>query len=234
MQVVILSGGLGTRLKCLDFEGPKAMVPVNGAPFVDYQLQLLARQQCFEVLMCIGYLGERIQAHVGDGSSHGMRVQYVRESPDKLLGTGGALVHALPLLDDEFVVMYGDSYLPLDMRAMMGWSQKSGLKAVMSVFRNEGQWDKSNVRVSGGKVSFYSKKAESGECDSIDYGLSYFRRDLIKSYENLPPPLDLGLIQQRLASAGDLGAYLVQERFYEVGTPEGIAALEAYLAARHS
>lgn len=228
MQVVILAGGLGTRLKALAFDGPKALVPVNGVPFVDHQLKLLADQQCSDVLICVGHLGDRIQSHVGDGAGHGVHVRYVCEKPDALLGTGGALLNALPHLESEFVVMYGDSYLPMDLKQMMRWCKASAFPAVMSVFRNRGQWDKSNVRISGEKVSFYSKTAEVGECDHIDYGLSYFRRELLAEYAHGPLPLDLGFIQRELASSGRLGAYLVQQRFYEVGTPEGISALEAY------
>ena len=232
MQVVILAGGLGTRLKTLSFDGPKALVPVRGIPFVNHQLKLLADQQCLDVLMCIGHLGDRIQSHVGYGSGYGVKVRYICESPNELLGTGGALLNALPYLESEFVLMYGDSYLPIDLRNMMRWCAASGFSAVMSVFRNMGQWDKSNVRISGEKVSFYSKTAGSGECDYIDYGLSYFRREILDEYSNCPAPLDLGFIHQQLATSGRLGAYTVQQRFYEVGTPEGIAGLEAYFAER--
>jgi NDP-sugar pyrophosphorylase family protein len=228
MQVVILSGGLGTRLKALDFNGPKAMVPVCGKPFVEHQLGLLVKQGFRKVLMCTGHLGERIEAFVGDGSAFGMDVQYAREDPRQLLGTGGALVKAGRLLADEFLLMYGDSYLPADLRAMMEWSRRSNFPAVMSVFRNAGRWDKSNTRVHGDRVDFYSKKAEPGECDYIDYGLSYFKRAVFEPYAERPLPLDLAVVQQDLCVQKQLGAFEVTERFYEVGTPEGIAQLEAY------
>ena len=230
MQVVILSGGLGTRLKSLDFNGPKAMVPVRGEPFVGHQLRLLGKQGFGDVLMCIGHLGEQIEAFVGDGSAFGMHVRYVRENPKELLGTGGALVKARQLLAEEFLLIYGDSYLPADFRAMMEWSLRSEVPAVMSVFRNLGRWDKSNARVHGDRISFYSKKAEPGECDYIDYGLSYFRREVFESYAVRPLPLDLAVVQQDLCVGNRLGAFEVRERFYEVGTPEGIVQLEAYLA----
>jgi NDP-sugar pyrophosphorylase family protein len=230
MQVVILSGGLGTRLKALDFNGPKALVPVRGHPFVWHQLRLLAQQGFREVLMCIGHLGEQIEAFVGDVSAFGMNVQYAREDPAQLLGTGGALVKAAQKLADEFLLIYGDSYLPTDFRAMVEWSLCSKAPAVMSVFRNAGRWDKSNARVHGDRVSFYSKKAELGECDYIDYGLSYFKKEVFEAYTLHSLPLDLAAVQQDLCAEGRLGAFEVKERFYEVGTPEGIAQLEAYFA----
>jgi NDP-sugar pyrophosphorylase family protein len=232
MQVVILSGGLGTRLKTLSAHQPKAMVPVLDRPFVEHQLRLLASQQFTEVLMCIGHLGRQIEDFVGDGAAFGMNVTYSVESPTDLLGTGGALLHALPKIAPEFLLIYGDSYLPTDFKAMMQWSVHSGYPAVMSVFRNVGRWDKSNARVSGDRVSFYSKKAEAGECDFIDYGLSYFKKEVFEARSGVACPLDLAVVQQDLCSAGRLGAFQVMERFYEVGTVEGIEALSSFLSER--
>ena len=232
MQVVILSGGLGTRLKSLAAHQPKAMVPVLNRPFVEHQLQLLASQSFTEILMCIGHLGEQIEDFVGNGASFGMRVSYSKESPTELLGTGGALLNAFDKLAPEFLLIYGDSYLPTDFGTMMRWSVGSGYPGVMSVFRNAGRWDKSNTRVSGDRVSFYSKKAGPGECDFIDYGLSYFKREVFEPYTGGIPPLDLALVQQNLCEGGRLGAFEVRERFYEVGTPEGIEALSGFLARK--
>ncbi|MEI6399542.1 MAG: sugar phosphate nucleotidyltransferase, partial [Pseudomonadota bacterium] len=194
MQVVILSGGLGTRLKALAADQPKAMVLVSRAPFVAHQLALLKKQGLTNVLMCIGHLGEQIEHFVGDGSTFGMSVQYSKEDPQSLLGTGGALIQAIPRLADEFLLIYGDSYLPAYFNPMMEWSRSSGFPAVMSVYRNAGRWDKSNTRVSGDRVSFYSKKATPGECDYIDYGLSYFKRSVFEAYSEQLLPLDLSVV----------------------------------------
>lgn len=228
MQVVILSGGLGTRLKALGLDQPKAMVTVFHMPFVEHQLALLRKQGFTDVLMCTGHLGEQIEGFVGDGSAFGMAVQYSKEDPQSLLGTGGALIHALPKIADAFLLIYGDSYLPTNFKSMMEWSIRSGYPAVMSVYRNSGRWDKSNTRISGDRVSFYSKKAVPGECDYIDYGLSYFKRSVLEAHSGSPLPLDLSVVQEDLCTTRRLGAFVVEERFYEVGTPEGIAELEAY------
>jgi NDP-sugar pyrophosphorylase family protein len=161
-----------------------------------------------------------------------MRVSYAHEDPVKLLGTGGALVNALPQLREEFLVMYGDSYLPTDYAKLVAWFHEKKLRALMSVYRNEGKWDKSNVRVEGSLVVYYSKSAQAGEADHIDYGLSAFRRSVIEAYQAAERPLDLARIQMDLVARREMGAYVVRERFYEIGKPEGLAELNNYLGNR--
>ena len=229
IQVVILAGGLGTRLKSVAPDTPKAIVPVAGRAFVEHQFDLLRACGLSRVLLCIGHFGEKIIAHVGDGSRFGMSVSYVQEDPKKLLGTGGALVNALPKIESEFVVMYGDSYLPVDYRDFVSKSRAQNRRAVMSVFRNGGLWDSSNTRIEGDRVFFYSKKSKPGECDFIDYGLTYFHRDVIESYRAEPLPLDMARIQGDLVVRGEMGAWESPVRFYEIGKPEGLAELDGLL-----
>ncbi len=232
MQVVILAGGLGTRLKSVAPETAKAMVPVAGRPFIEHQFTLLKKNGIFRILLCIGHLGEQIRNHVGDGSNFGISVSYSWEDPSNLLGTGGALLNAMPLLEPEFLMMYGDSYLPVDMQAMLDWSRHRNFRAVMSVYRNEGRWDASNVRVLEDRVAHYSKQALEGECDHIDYGLSFFKRDVISEYQSAKMPLDLAKVQGELVERGELGAYTVNDRFYEIGKPDGLAELDRLLLGR--
>ena len=230
MQVVILAGGLGTRLRALAPDTPKALMPVAGRPFIEHQFALLRRNGLTEVLLCVGHLAEAIEARVGDGARFGMRVAYSREDPAHLLGTGGALVRALPALRPTFLVLYGDSYLPTDYAAVIRAFESSSCRALMTVFRNRGRWDPSNARVDGRLVVFYSKKARPGEADCIDYGLSAFRREAIEDYCGEPLPLDLARIQGDLVAAGQMAALEVRERFFEIGKPEGLADLERELA----
>lgn len=232
MQLVILAGGLGTRLGTIASGIPKSLVPVAGRPFVEHQLEMFRLQNLAQILFCTGHLGEMIENHIGDGSRFGVSAAYSREAPDRLLGTGGALVNALPQLAEEFLVVYGDSYLPADFRAFIAWSRRSGFPAVMAVFRNAGQWDKSNVRIDGSEVVFYSKKAAAGECDFIDYGLSYFKRSVVEAHSGAVLPLDLALVQEHMVAGRSLGAFEVRERFYEVGKPAGVEELGAYLSGR--
>ena len=229
MQVVIIAGGLGTRLKAVAPDLPKALVPVAGRPFIEHQLGLLKKNGLLDVLLCVGHFADKIERHVGDGSRFGLRVKYSYEDPAQLLGTGGALINALPLLQDSFFTLYGDSYLPTDYNAIVRAFESGGRKALMSVYRNEGKWDKSNVRVQGDRVVFYSKAAQPGEADCIDYGLSAYRKSVIQAYREVTLPLDLARLQEDLVLRGEMGAFVVPDRFYEIGKPEGLAELEALL-----
>lgn len=231
MQVVVLAGGLGTRIQSVARGLPKSMVPVAGVPFIEHQLGLLRAQGLRDLVVCTGYGSTAIESHVRDGSSWEMRVQYSREESETLLGTGGALVNALPLLADTFLVMYGDSYLTTDFSALSIWNRDRQWPAVMSVYRNEGRLLPSNVAVTGEQVALYSK-AGGASCLYIDYGLSLYNRAVIARYANRQSPFDLGTIQADLAAEGSLGAFIVQDRFYEVGSPDGLAELEALLLAR--
>lgn len=231
MQTVILAGGKGTRIRSVAGDLPKILIPVAGRAFVEHQFDLLRASGVTDVLLLIGYRGGLIRRHVGDGSEFGMKVEYVEEDPGQLKGTGGALVHALDFLHDEFMVLYGDSYLPIDYRPVMNAFRSSGLAALMTVYKNRGQWDASNVRIDGSRVVFYSKKCKPGEVDYIDYGLGIIRRDVIVAHRKDPFPLDLAVIYGELVQRGQLAAYDVPSRFYEIGKPEGVAELESYLAS---
>lgn len=229
MQVVILAGGLGTRIRSVTAACPKSLIPVAGKPFVEHQFVLLRRHHLTNVLFCIGHQGDQIRAHVGDGSRFGLRVSYAEEEPGHLLGTGGALVNALPKLQGEFLVLYGDSYLPTDYAEVVRTFRDSGLRAMMTVFKNDGKWDRSNVRVAKNMVVFYAKTAEPGEADCIDYGLSAFRRSVIEDYSLEELPLDLARVQAELVTHHEMGALMVSERFYEVGSPTGLEELNRVL-----
>ncbi len=229
MQIVILAGGLGTRLKAVAGNLPKALVPVAGRPFVEHQLELVRKQGLREVLFCVGYGGGQIEKHVGDGTAFALKVSYSKEAPDKLLGTGGALVNAFPLLQDSFMVLYGDSYLPTDYARIARFFEERNPAALMCVYRNEDKWDKSNVKIEGQSVVFYSKKSAGEKPDYIDYGLSLFKKSVIEGYLKRPLPIDLAQIQADLVARRQMAAFEVRERFYEIGKPAGLAELEEYL-----
>jgi NDP-sugar pyrophosphorylase family protein len=232
MQVVILAGGIGTRMSQASPGIPKALIPVNGRPFIEHQFDLLAGQGMTDVLLCIGHLGDMIESHVGDGSSWGVSVAYCHEDPMQLLGTGGALLNAMDQLDETFFTLYGDSYLTVDYEAVVESFFGSSDAALMCVCRNEGKWDTSNARVDDGRVVLYSKTASPDEVDCIDYGLTGFHRDQIEAYLGTEMPLDLARIQGDLVEQGRMRAFEVKERFFEIGKPEGLRELEAHLNAR--
>jgi|SRR5580704_895798 MurNAc alpha-1-phosphate uridylyltransferase len=233
MQCVLLAGGLGTRLRPVTDSIPKALVPVRGRPFADYQLAWLARQSVGEVVYCIGYRGGQIVSHVGDGKRWGLHVRYVDEGHE-LKGTAGALRLALDagLLADAFFVLYGDSFLPIEFAPVFRAFTVSARSALMTVMRNENRWGRSNVIFAAPSIALYDKRANEPtlrRMTHIDYGLSVLSRDLVASHVGRGQAADLADVFRDLSLAGELAGYEVAERFYEVGSPEGIADFALYL-----
>ncbi|MEP7052176.1 MAG: NTP transferase domain-containing protein [Pseudomonadota bacterium] len=229
MQAVVLAGGLATRLGERTRALPKALLPIAGRPFLAWQLEALARSGFSSVVLCISHLGGQIREFLGDGAAFGVAVAYSEDGP-RLLGTGGALRHAMHLLEPAFLVTYGDSYLPFDYSApLRDLEQHPESSGTMSVFANDGAWDESNSEVRGGLVARYEKHASDAALRYIDYGAIALRRSVIAER---PPDVAFGLdqIQAQLARAGRLRAYEAAERFYEIGSEPGIRDLEAKLA----
>jgi NDP-sugar pyrophosphorylase family protein len=240
IPVAILAGGLATRLRPITEKIPKSLVPVAGKPFLAHQLALLHSRGIRRVVLCVGHLGEMIQHDFGDGSAFGVQLEYSFDSPrgnetaaggSRLLGTGGAVKQALPLLGDDFFVLYGDSYLPVEYRSVAEFFRRSGKLGCMTVYRNEGRYDTSNVVFRDGEIAVYDKRNRKPEMAHIDYGLSLFRAVVFNSY---PPdqPFDLAAVMGKLVREKQLAGYEVRERFYEMGSPAGLAELETLLKSK--
>ncbi|MDR1309368.1 MAG: NTP transferase domain-containing protein [Deltaproteobacteria bacterium] len=225
LPMAILAGGLGTRLGPLCRDRPKALVEVAGRPFIHHQLDLLAKNGFTRGVILAGFLGDMIAQSVGDGSAFGLRVAYSFDWPD-LLGTGGAILKALPLLGDRFMVVYGDSYLGLDYQAVGRAFLDSGQPALMTVFRNDGRYDRSNVLYADGAIRLYDKKDPDPMMRHIDYGLGCMSSSV---FDGLSGNFDLADVYSRLSRQGRLAGFLVAERFHEIGSPSGLAGLEALL-----
>lgn len=230
LPVAILAGGLATRLHPLTRILPKALVDVNGEPFIAHQLRLLRASGIERVVVCAGYLGEMIQAFVGAGTRFGLRVEFSFDGP-RLLGTAGAVKRALPLLEETFFVLYGDAYLPCDYRAVHTAFDKSGKPALMTVFRNGGRWDRSNVQFVDGDILAYDKQHPTEWMHHIDYGLGVFHRS---AFEMVPDdqPFDLATLYRALLSRDHLAAHEVEQRFYEIGSLAGLEEARRYLATQ--
>lgn len=228
--VALLAGGLATRLRPLTETVPKAMLAVAGEPFIAHQLRLLRREGVSRVVICAGYLGEQIAAFVGDGSRFGLSVGYKMDGP-RLLGTGGALRAALGELGDEFIVMYGDSWLDIAYAPVVAAFRASGQPALMTVFRNEGQWDTSNVWFEDGRIRLYSKRERLPEMRHIDWGLSVVRAEALAA-RPANEPFDLAEVYSDLSREGKLAGYEVTTRFYEIGSAEGLKETDALLKAQ--
>jgi MurNAc alpha-1-phosphate uridylyltransferase len=230
MKAAILAGGLATRLKHLTADTPKALIEVAGKPFLWHQLQLLKRNGVDGVVLLVGHLGEHIRDYFGDGSEIGMPLQYSFDGP-VLLGTGGAIRRALPLLPDQFFIVYGDSYLPCDYGAVEQAFLECGRQALMTVYRNDGMFDASNVEFDGTQILRYDKKHRTPAMHYIDYGLGVCNRAVFTALPEAQP-VDLEAVYQDLLRQGQLAALEVKERFYEIGSPQGIRDTANFLSQR--
>lgn len=227
MQAVILAGGLATRLGDLTRETAKSMISVAGKPFLEHQLGLLRRRDFCDVVLCIGHLGGQIRDYFGSGAPFGVRIEYSDEG-GRLLGTGGALKGAEGLLEDVFMLMWGDSYLIHDYADVWASLRDPELEGTMMVYRNDNEGDKSNVAVRAGKVAVYDKWSEDAGLVYIDNGLSILRRGVLSRI----PAGEVFAIEtvfRDLAAEGRLGAYVTEQKFFEVGSEKGIEALERHL-----
>jgi NDP-sugar pyrophosphorylase family protein len=230
LPVVILAGGLATRLWPLTEKKPKALVEVAGRPFLEHQLDLLKQNAITEVILCLGYLGEMIEQRYRDGEALGIRIRYSFDGP-KLLGTGGAIKRALGLLPDTFFVLYGDSYLPVDYQAVAAAYRETGKPALMTVYANSDAWDTSNVWFEHGRIRLYSKREKLPEMRYIDYGLMICARQIF-DHSRSDIPFDLADPLEKLSREGELAGYEMHQRFYEIGSPAGLAEFDQLLSDR--
>jgi NDP-sugar pyrophosphorylase family protein len=227
-SLALLAGGLATRLRPITNIVPKSMVVVAGEPFIAHLLRLLRRESITKIVICTGHLGDQIKDFVGDGARFGCRVYYSADG-DRLLGTGGALRQALPLLGENFFVMYGDSYLNIAFRPVYETFLRSGLPALMTVLRNADRWDASNVEFADSIVRCYDKVNRTPAMRYIDYGLSVLTASTIARWPT-STPFDLADLYRDLAERRQLVGYEVYERFYEIGSPAGLAETAAHLS----
>lgn len=225
--VAILAGGLGTRLGPVTAAIPKLLVDIAGRPFAEYQLDELQRQGISRVVYCLGHLGEQVVEALGDGSRWNMRFDFVMDGP-VLLGTGGALRRATPVIGDRFFVLYGDSLLTCDFGSIQRAYEGSGRACLMTVFRNDDRWDQSNVVFRDGEIVVYDKRDLRPDMHHIDYGLGILSADVLRSY---PPetPFDLAAVYRDQLRVGQLAGYEVATRFYEIGSPAGLEETRAFV-----
>lgn len=227
LTVAILAGGLATRLRPLTERMPKSLIPVAGKPFIHHQLRQLQTQGVQRVILCVAHLGEVIQSYVGDGSHFNIQIEYSFDGPT-LLGTGGALRRALPLLGEAFFILYGDSFLPIEFEPIERafWAgQKEGL---LTIQRNHDERHQNNVIFRDNEVLAYDKTMGHAEMHYIDYGLSVLSRSVFEPYPS-DTPFDLADVYFQLSSQRQLLGYEVKTRFYEIGSRSGIQETEDYI-----
>src|SRR5258708_6813117 len=227
MPVTILAGGLATRLPPITEKVPKLLVEVAGEPFFSHQIRLLKKAGLTRLVLCVGYLGEKIVELYGDGSKWGIQIDYSFDGPT-LLGTGGALIRALPKLGESFYVLYGDSYLPIDYLKVADHFLRSGKLGLMTVFENHGRYDTSNVWFENGQIRVYDKKTKIPQMHHIDYGLGLLRSEALDGYSR-DTVVDLANVYKTLVSQNQLCGYEIAQRFYEIGSHAGLNELDELL-----
>jgi len=229
--VLILAGGLGTRVSSLYPDLPKAMIPVNDEPFIGHQLKLLARENVTDVILCLGHLSETIVEYVGNGEAFGLNVQYSYDG-EKLLGTGGAILKASLGLNRPFAVLYGDSYLDTNFYPIYDAFQQADKLGVLAVFENKNQMIPSNLSYKFGMVVHYDKNKPSPNMQYVDYGLSIFKPQAFSAFAD-KQSFDLAEVFTALIKEKQLAAYEVKDRFYEAGSEQGINELAAYIKIKN-
>jgi NDP-sugar pyrophosphorylase family protein len=226
--IVVIAGGLGTRLHAISKSIPKSLVPVLGRPFVAHQLTLFHRLGLREVVFCLGHLGEQVEEFVGDGARFGLSVRYSHDG-QVLLGTGGAVKRVLPMVGPEFLVTYGDSYLEIDCATIVRAHREKAMPALMTVYRDDEATAACNVEFADGRILAYDKIDKTDRMRHVDYGMLLLTRRAFDGWDDVAT-FDLSAPLGRLAASGRLAGIDWPRRYQEVGTPAGIAALEAYLA----
>jgi NDP-sugar pyrophosphorylase family protein len=230
--VALLAGGFATRLGAITAATPKALLPVAGRPFIEHQLRLFRAAGVRRVVACVSHLGDQVERCVGDGRRFGLDVEFSHDGPTPL-GTAGALRAALPLLGEPFWVVYGDSYTDFDWRAAALAFDAARVDGLMTVIRNDGRWDHSNVLFRQGVLERYDKAEPTPDMTYIDYGVSLLRREALA---RVPEGrfADLGELYRDLVAAGRMVGFWVPEsqRFYEIGSPAGLAETREFLARR--
>ena len=228
LPVAILVGGLATRLHPTTLTIPKSLIKVAGKPFIFHQLKNLREQGITDIVLCTGHLGEMIKSYVGDGSKFDLKILYSSDG-NKLLGTGGAIKKALPLLGDKFFILYGDTYLPIKFDSIEQSYLSNNFSYLMTVLKNDGMWDQSNAFFVNDKLIEYNKQNPTSKMRYIDYGLSIVSKNIFDKYSE-DTFFDLSDIFQYLSKQKQLVGLEVFKRFYEIGTPNSLKETEGYLS----
>lgn len=228
-SILILAGGMATRLYPVTLTIPKSLIDIHGKPFIEHQLDLIKQNGINNVVLCLGNLSKPIEDLLRDKYSNSVSIKYSYDG-EILLGTGGAVMNAFNLLTDPFMVMYGDSYLDIDYIEILNYFNNFDKLGLMTVLRNNGNWDKSNVVFRNGKIIKYDKK-DNPEFDCIDYGFSILRKDAFKDFLHIKN-FDLKDVFKNLIQKNQLLGFEVYKRFYEIGSFEGIEDLKSYLKSK--
>lgn len=228
MQIAVICGGKATRLYPLTKTISKSMVPVAGKPFMEYQIELFKKNNIFDIVLCAGFFSEQIEEYFGDGSKFGVKIKYSKE--EEKLDTGGALKNAYDLLDDEFFIIYGDSYLAIDYQEVYKYFKKFNKLGLMTVYRNNGELEPSNVMVRGDLVEKFDKgNPNQPNMVHIEFGLNIFQKEVLNLVSDKVFPI--GDYFNKLINKQGLLAFETKQRFYEIGRPSSLVEFEKFITS---
>ena len=219
LPVAILAGGLGTRLGNETLNKAKILIDIAGKPFISRQLNYLSDQGIKDIVICVGHLGHQIKDYIGNGSKYNLKVSY-SEDGNQLLGTGGSVKKACQILGENFFILYGDSFLPINFSQVEKAFFQEKKPALMTVLKNQGHWDKSNAYFKYRCVS-YNKKNPPKNMNYIDYGLNVVKDSIFKNFPS-NKAFDLSDIFEDLSNKNLLAGFEIHDRFYEIGSIKGL------------
>lgn len=225
--MIILCGGLATRLGDLSKNSPKSMIKINNKPFLEYQIEILKKNSIKDIVLCVGYLAEKIKSYFGNGKKLGVNIRYSYDG-DKPLGPIGALKNAEPILDDVFFIMYGDSYLTVDYKKVHRFFMKQDKLGLMVVYKNYDKYDKSNIAIKDDLVVGYGKNNSTDDMIYIDYGTSILCK---KALDIVPKDkmYSTGEFFSELIKKRELLCFEAKKRFYHIGTPESLEEFNDFI-----
>jgi N-acetyl-alpha-D-muramate 1-phosphate uridylyltransferase len=230
LPVVILAGGLATRLYPATLKIPKSLIEIDGYPFIHHQLMLIKEKGITDVILCVGRFGEMIETYVGDGSRYGLAVTYSYDG-DVLLGTGGAIKKATLAFRCPFLIQYGDSYLDIDLKPVIQRYHTEKRPVLMTIYRNQNAFDTSNIIVKDGRILKYDKTVHDPAMEYIDYGLIVMQKEILDTYPR-DEPFDLSGVLSKSVDSGLVSLYEAEQRFYEIGSVQGIKETGEYIRNR--
>ena len=230
MQMIILCGGLATRLGKITKNIPKSMVKIKNKPFLEYQIEILKKRSIKDIVLCVGHLSDQIEQYFGNGENFGVNIKYSYDG-DKQLGPIGALKNAEDLLKEDFFIMYGDSYIDVDFQQISSFFKKHDKLGLMVVYKNFNKYDKSNLIIKDNIIIAYGEKERTEDMVYIDYGTSILSK---KSMKLIPKNTfySTGQLFTDLISKGELIAFEVKNRFYHIGNPDALEEFNNYIESQ--
>ena len=230
MQMIILCGGLATRLGNLSKDTPKSMIKIEGKPFLEYQIEMLKKQSIKDIILCAGHLSEKIIEYFGDGKKFGVNIRYSHDD-EKPLGPIGALKNAEPLLDDVFFIMYGDSYLFVDFKKVYSYFLEYEDLALMVAYKNFDKYDASNLAIKNGRIVACGKENKTKDMIYIDYGTSILRKKVLEIVPKYTPYSTERFFSE-LVKKRELMAFETEERFYHIGNLKSLEEFRSYIRTK--